>query len=246
LKALELDESLAEAHAWLGEVNLVYNWDWSAAEKNFQRAIELKPNSPEAHQFYADYLIATGRMDEALTEIERARDLDPLSTLPDSIVAYHLFVARRFEGVIEHCRKMLSIDPSFLLQVHLWRALHQKNLLNEAFVEGKKLFMVFVSREVADVMECVYAESGYAAAMRAAVQKLAELSTQRYVSPYLIATLCSQTEDDDETLRWLEKAYEERDQRIYITGIDPGWDRVRSSPRFTALLKKVGPNQIEF
>ena len=243
LKALELDASLAEAHAWLGEVNLVYNWDWTAAEKNLGRAIELKPNSLEAHQFYADYLIATGRLDEALTEVERARDLDPLSTLPDSIVAYHLFVSRRFERVIEHCRKMLSTEPSFLLQIHLWRALHQQNLLHEAFLEAKKLFMVFISCEVADVMESVYAESGYAAAMRAAAQKLAELSTQRYVSPYLIATLFSQAEDDDETLRWLEQAYEERDQRIYITWIDPGWDRVRSFPRFTALVKKVGPKK---
>ncbi len=240
LKALELDESLAEAHAWLGEVNLVYNWDWSAAEKNLKRAIELKPNSLEAHQFYADYLIATGRMDEALTEIERARDLDPLSTLPDSIVAYHLFVSRRFERAIEHCRKMISTEPSFLLQIHLWRALYEMNLLNEAFMEGKKLFLLFVSLEVADLMDCVYGESGYTAAMLAAAQKLAELSAQRYVSPYLIATLFFQTEDDDETLRWLEKAYEERDQRIYITGIDPGWDRIRTLPRFIALLRKVG------
>ena len=240
LKALELDDSLAEAYAWLGSIELTYNWDWSAAESNFKRAIELKPNSPEAHQFYADYLISMGRMDESLTEVERARELDPLSRIPDTIVAYHLFQSRRFDQAIEHCRRVLSVDPSFLLQLHLWRSLHQKNLVHEAFMECKKLFTLFVDRDIADAMECVYPVSGYPAALRAGAQKLAELSARNYVSPYFIATLFAHAEDDDETLRWLERAFEGRDQKFYITGIDLGWERVRSNPRFAVLLKKAG------
>jgi tetratricopeptide (TPR) repeat protein len=240
LIALELDESLAEAYAWLGEIELQYNWNRSAAERNLKRAIALKPNSPEAHQFYADYLISTGRLDEALMELKHAQDLDPLSRIPDTIMAYLLFVSGRFDDAIEHCHKMLRTEPSFLLQLHLWRSLHHSNLLHEAFVECKKLFTLFIDRKVADLMECVYAQSGYPAAMGAAARELVELSTRRFVSPYFKATLFCYAEDDDEALRWLETAYEERDQRVYITGIDPQWQRVRLLPQFTALLERVG------
>ena len=240
LKALELNDSLAEAHAWLGTLYLQYEWDWSSAERELKRAIELKPNSPAAHQFYAEYLIVTGDMDQASVEVERARDLDPLSTIPNTILAYQLFVSHRYDKVIEHCRKMLKAEPSFLLQLHLWRALRKKNMLDEAFVECKKLFTLFLNREVNEAMECGYAESGYKCAMRMGAQKLAEQSKVRYVSPYLIATLFSHAEDDNEALHWLEKAYEERDQVVYSMGVDPDWDRVRSNPRFTALLKKIG------
>jgi len=240
LKALELDDSLAEAHAWLGTLYLQYEWDWSSAERELKRAIELKPNSPEAHQFYAEYLIVTRNMGQASVEVERARDLDPLSTIPNTILAYQLFVSRRYDAVVEHCRKMLKTEPSFLLQLHLWRALRKKNMLDEAFVECKKLFTLFISREVAGAMECGYAESGYSCTMRMGVQKLVELSKVQYVSPYLIATLFSHAEDDVEALHWLEKAYEDRDQIVYSMGVDPDWDRVRSNTRFTALLKKIG------
>jgi serine/threonine-protein kinase len=240
LKALELDDSLAEVHAWLGELYLQYEWDWSSAERELKRAIELKPNSPEGHQFYADYLISTGRMDEALAEVERARVLDPLSTIPNTILAWQLFTSRRFDQAIDHCRKMLEKEPSYLLQVHLWRSLHQKNMLNEALTECKRLFTLFAGREIAEAMEHGYPESGFKGAMCAGAQTLMEQSKVRYVSPYMIATLFAQAEEHDLTLQWLEKAYEERDQRVYSMGIDPGWDRVRSNPRFTALLKNVG------
>ena len=206
MKALELDDSLAEAHAWLGEVHLQYEWDWSSAEREFKRAIELKPNSPEAHQFYADYLIVTGNIEQASIEIVRARNLDPLSTIPNTILAYQLFVLRQFDEVIDHCRKMLKAEPSFLLQIHIWRALRQQNRLTEALVECKKLFNLFISGEVAVAMERGDAQSGYPAAMRAGAQKLVELSTQRYISPVLIATLFAHAEDGNETLRWFERA----------------------------------------
>jgi len=240
LKALSLDSSLAEAHAWLGEVLLQHDWEWSSAEREFKRAIELKPNSPEGYQFYADYLIVTGSTDQALIEIERARDLDPLSIIPNTVLIYRLFVLRQFDQVIEHCRKMLKAEPSFLLQLHLWRALRQQNRLSEALVECKKLFTLFTSREVAEAMGRFDAKSGYKSAMRAGAKKLVELSTQRYISPYLIANLFAHAEDDEETLWWLEKAYEERDQVFYSIGVDPDWDRMRAYPRFTSLLKKIG------
>jgi serine/threonine protein kinase/tetratricopeptide (TPR) repeat protein len=240
LKALELDDSLAEVHAWLGELYLQHEWDWSSAEREFRRAIELRPNSPEGHQFYADYLISMGRMEEALAEVERARVLDPLSSIPKTMLAWQLYASRRFDQAIDYCRKMLETEPSFLLQIHLWRSLYQKNMLDEALVECKRLFTLFVSREVAEAMEHSYVESGYKGAMYAGAQMLMEQSRLRYVSPYMIATLFAHAEEHDLTLQWLEKAYEERDQRVYSMGMDPGWDRVRSNPRFIALLEKVG------
>jgi TolB-like protein/Tfp pilus assembly protein PilF len=240
MKALELDDSLAEAHAWLGELHLQYEWDWASAERELKRAIELKPNSPEGHRFYADYLISTGSMDEALAEVERARGLDPLSAISNSILVWQLYASRRFDQAIDYSRKMLETEPSFLLQVHLWRSLYQKKMFDEALVECKKLFTLFAGREVAEAMEHVYPESGYKGAMYAGAQTLAEHSRLQYVSPYMIATLFAQAEEYDLTLQWLEKAYEERDQRSYAMGIDPAWDRVRSNPRFIALLEKVG------
>jgi serine/threonine protein kinase/tetratricopeptide (TPR) repeat protein len=240
LKALELDDSLAEAHAWLGEYYLQYEWNWSSAEHEFKRAIELKPNSAEAHQFYADYLTVTGSMDNASAEAERARDLDPLSSIPNTIFAYQLFVSGRFDQTIEHCRTILKTEPNFLLQVHLWRALRGKNMLDEAFVECKNLFTLFANREVAEAMEFGYAESGYKGAMRMGAQKLVEQSTARFVSPYMIATLFAHAEDGDGALQWLEKACEERDQIFYSMSVDPDWDSVRSNPRFRVLLKKLG------
>jgi serine/threonine protein kinase/tetratricopeptide (TPR) repeat protein len=240
LKALELDDSLAEVHAWLGGLYLQYEWDWPSAEREFKRAIELKPNSPEGHQFYADYLISTGRMDKAFAEVEQARVLDPLSAIPNTMLAWQLYASRRFDQAIQHCRTMLEKEPSYLLQVHLWRSLYQKNMLSEALVECKRLFTLFAGREVAEAMERGYSESGYKGAMYAGAQMLVEQSRVRYVSPYMIATLFAQAEEHDLSLRWLEKAYEERDQRVYSMGIDPGWDKVRSDPRFIALLKNVG------
>ncbi len=240
LKALELDDSLAEIHAWLGEIYLQYDWEWASAEREFKRAIELKPNSPEAHQFYADYLIVTGRIAQASVEVERARDLDPLSTIPNTLLAFKLFQSHQFDQAIEHCRKILKTEPSFLLQLHLWRSLYQKNRLEEAFVECKKLFMLIGNSEVADIMERGYDESGFKHAMRMGAQKLAKQSQVQYVSSYMIADLFAHAEDDAETLKWLEKAYEERDQRIYSMGADPGWDRVCSNPRFKTLLRKIG------
>jgi TolB-like protein/protein involved in temperature-dependent protein secretion len=240
LKSLELDDSLAETHAWLGDLYLVYEWDWSSAERELQRAIELKPNSPEAHQFYSDYLSMMGRQDEALAEAERARTLDPLSIIAKTILIWQFFVSHQYDRVIEHCREVLKTESNFLIQMHLWRALRRKNMLEEAWVECKKFFNLFISREIAEAMECSYAESGYEGAMRTAAEKLTEQSKQRYISPCMIATIFAHAEDDDRTLQWLEKAYEERDQYFYSIRMDPDWDRVRSNPRFKALLKKIG------
>jgi TolB-like protein/protein involved in temperature-dependent protein secretion len=240
LKSLELDDSLAETHAWLGDLYLVYEWDWSSAERELKRAIELKPNSPEAHQFYSDYLSVMGRPDEALAEAERARTLDPLSIIAKTILIWQFFVSHQYDRVIEHCREVLKTEPNFLIQMHLWRALRRKNMLEEAWVECKKFFNLFISREIAEAMECSYAESGYEGAMRTAAKNLVEQSKQRYISPCMIATIFAHAEDDDETLQWLEKAYEERDQYFYSIRMDPDWDRVHSNPRFKALLKKIG------
>jgi serine/threonine protein kinase len=240
LKALEMDDSLAEAHAWLGSLSLQYEWDWPSAERELKRAIELKPNSPEAHQFYSDYLSITGRMGEAVSEAERARDLDPLSAITKSILIWLLFVSRQFDRAVVHAREALKAEPSLLIQMHYWRALRRSKMVGEAWTECKKFITLFISSEIAEAMEDNYAVSGFKGAMRTAAEKMAEQSKRRYVSPYMIATFFALAEDDDQTLHWLEKAYEQRDIYFYSIGVEPDWDRVRSNPRFTALLKKIG------
>jgi tetratricopeptide (TPR) repeat protein len=240
LKALKLDDSIAELHAWLGDLYLSYEWDWSAAERELKQAIALKPNSPEAHQFYADYLSVMGHLDEAMAEAERGLALDPLSVIAKTIFIYQLIVSRQFDRAIAHCREALKTEPSFLIQLHLWRALYLDNRLEEAWLECKKLFTLFISREIAEAMEIGYAEAGYKGAMRTAALKMAGQAQTTFIPTTMIASLFAHAEDNDQALNWLERACEERDQYFYSVGMGPEWARMRSNPRFTALLKKAG------
>jgi len=243
LKAIELDDSIAEVHAWLGDLYLEYELDWSSAERELKKAIELKPNSPEAHQFYSDYLSTTGNVKEALAEAERARDLDPFSAISHTILIWQLFLSGQFKRVIEHCQKALEAEPSFLIQLHLWWALHRENRLKEALAECKVFLSLYINGEIIAAMDRGNAESGFKGAMLAAAQKMVELSKIQYITPYMIATFFALAEDDDQTLHWLERAYEERDQyfqALHTIGVETDWNRVRGHPRFTVLLKKIG------
>jgi tetratricopeptide (TPR) repeat protein len=153
---------------------------------------------------------------------------------------YQLIASRQFDQAIEHCREALKTEPSFLIQTHLWRALNLDNRLEEAWVECKKLFTLFIDREIAEAMEIGYAESGYKGAMRTAALKMAGQAETTFIPTTMIASLFAHAEDNDQALNWLERAYEERDQYFYSIGLDPDWDGMRSNPRFTALLKKAG------
>ena len=241
LKALELDSELAEAHAILGFISLTYDWDWPAAEKRFKRAIELNPNCAEAHYPYANYLSALGRHEEAVAEAKRALDLDPLSGITNANMAYILYAARRYDEAIEDCKKALQIGPDSLYpHFHLWRSFTEKKMYKEALGECRKAFAFLGFDVTPQAVERSLQEPLYREAMGAAARLVLEQSKTRYLWPPLMIPLYAYSRMDDDMFRWLGKSIEERDLAAFVYGTDPMLDRVRSDPRFIALLRKMG------
>ncbi|MFC1603811.1 protein kinase [Planctomycetota bacterium] len=239
LKAIELDDTLAEAHLVLAGYSFYFDWDWPTAEREFKRAIELNPNLPEVRHTYSFYLTTMGRPNEAMAESKRAEELDPLNLVGMAVVAIPFLVAHRYDEAIEQLQKPLEMDPSFYpARQALWRIYRYKNLYEEAFAEAKKAFSLLGEDEVVKAMERGYAESGYRGAMRLAADELAARSKQRYVRPTEIARLYADAEEKDQTLHWLQRAYEERDAML-VHLRDPDWDSLRSDPRFQDLLKRM-------
>ena len=239
LKAVELDETLAEAHHALAGYSFYYDWHWPAAEMEFKRAIELNPNLAVARTNYSFYLVTMGHLDEAMAQSKRAEELDPLNLVDAAVGGWHLAVARRYDEAIEQLRKPLEMDPSFYpARQGLWRLYRYKHLYEQALAEAKKTFSLRRDQEVVEALQQGWEKSGYPGAMRRAAQKLAARFEQRYVPPYEIARLYSDTEDQDRTLHWLQTAYEERDARL-VHLRDPDWDGLRSDPRFQDLLKRM-------
>jgi TolB-like protein/Flp pilus assembly protein TadD len=243
LKALELDDNLAEAHVSLGWVSFTYDWDWPAAEKHFERALELNPTSPAAHHWWHSiYLGALGRSDEALAEAKRALDLDPVSPVINHNVAEQLYRARQFDQAIEQCRKTLEMDPSFP-QTHslLGRAYLAKGMYREALAEMEK-YLALSPRNPAALASLAYAHarSGERNQALRVLDELGSLSKQRHVPSYWFAIVYAGLDEKDRAFAWLEKAYAERDGSLPMLKVNPSWDPLRSDPRFADLVRRVG------
>ena len=239
LKAIELDDTLADPHHALAAYSFYFDWDWPAAEREFKRAIELNPNLPEVRHSYSFYLTTMGRPNEAMAESKRAEELDPLNLVGMAVVGWQLAVARRYDEAIEQLQKALEMGPSFYpARQAFWRIYRYKNLYEEAFAEAKKAFSLLGDDEVVKAMQQGYAESGYRGAMRLAADELAARSKQRYVRPTKIARLYADAEEKDQALHWLLRAYEERDAML-VHLRDPDWDGLRSDTRFQDLLKRM-------
>jgi adenylate cyclase len=243
LKALEIDETLAEAHVALGWVSFTYDWDWPAAEKHFKRALALNPSSPAAHHgWYSIYLGALGQSDDALAEAQRALDLDPVSAVSNHNVAEQLYLARRFDEAIAQCRKTLEMDPSFpLTHSLLGRAYLAKGMYRESLVELEK-YLALSPGNPAALAGLAYAQARAGERNQAlrVFEELRELSKQRHVPSYLFAVVYAGLGDKDQAFTWLEKAYEERDGSLPMLKVNPSWDLLRSDPRFAELLRRVG------
>jgi serine/threonine-protein kinase len=241
LKALEIDDTLAEAHTSLGITKFADDWDWAGAEKEHKRAIELNPGYATAHNFYAQYLIYMGRQDEAIAEIKRAHELDPLSPIINAIEAFVLFFARRYDDAIAQCRKTLELNAGFLpAHLYLGWAFEQKKLYNEAISEYRKAMAL----EEGNPALAAELARGYAAAGRRAealkiISDLRGLSKKRYLSPYRIAQVYIALGDADQAFVWLEKARDEREYYFIILRVDPRADPLRSDLRFQDLLRRM-------
>jgi TolB-like protein/DNA-binding winged helix-turn-helix (wHTH) protein/Tfp pilus assembly protein PilF len=242
IKALEIDERLAEAHVSLGMVSLVYDWDWPAAGKHLEKALALNPAYPAAHQWYSNYLLALGRPDEALTEAKSAVDLDPVSADLNHYMAWSLGMARRYDEAIERERKTLELDPGFPpAHVVLASAYGAKGMYREALAEAEKLSGLSPGSPAALLsLASIHARSGDRSQALRELEDLKALSKQRYVPSDYIAMVYVRLGDKDQAFAWFEKAYEERTGFLPWLKVNAALDPLRSDPRFTDLLRRIG------
>jgi serine/threonine-protein kinase len=239
LKALELDDTLAEAHYSLAGIRYYFEWDWNGAEKEFQRAIELNPNYANIRLVYSSFLDMMGRPEEAKAEIERALELDPINFFAQGVFGLHLFNSRRYDDAIVQFRKTIRAEPTFpLAHEGLWVALHQKQMHEEALTEAKKYFEVLDDREAADSLQRGYAEAGYSGAMVFLAEKLAMRSKQAYVQPTQVARLYDFAGEADRALEWLEKALKEHEPALVTLNVWPE-GALRDDPRFKEILQRM-------
>jgi eukaryotic-like serine/threonine-protein kinase len=243
-RALELDESLAEAHTSLAFVSYRYYWDWAQAEQHFKRAIELKSDYATAHQWYSAFLAASGRHNEAVAEAQRAHELEPFSLTIYADLVRHLYYARRYDEAITECRKLIGMDQKFARgHVELGQVLEQKGLHSEAVAEFQNALALSENSVAALAgLGHTFAVSGKQSEALNVIRKLGDLSKQQYVSPYHSAVIYAGLGDKTQALAGLEKARDERFNWIPFIQVDPLFDNLRSDPRFAALVQTLKPN----
>ena len=242
MKALEIDDTISEAHASLGWAKLTLDWDWAGAEKEFRRSLELNPNYATAHQWYADYLTVTGRHDEAQTGMKRAQQLEPVS-LPISVALASIFYyTHQNDQAIDQCRRAIVMDPQFVpAHVFLGRAYEQKGVYAEAISELKQALQLSEggSSELA-ALGHAYAQSGDRAGAQKILKELNTRSTQTYVQPIWIAVIHAALGDKEEAFTWLRKAVGDRSVWLIYLKVDPIFDSLRTDARFADVVRQVG------
>jgi TolB-like protein/Tfp pilus assembly protein PilF len=241
VKALQLDGALAEAHAALGYV-YNYNWNWAAAEQELKRAIDLNPNSAEAHSIYSRHLSAMGRVKEAIAEANRAQELDPLSLFLSTQRGYILTNARRYDEAIEQFRRIIALDPNdYMARWFLGLAYANNKRFDEAIATSEKAVALSSRAPGAlGVMGMCYGLAGRKAEANKTLDELLELNRRRYVTPVALVQVYIGLGDKDRAIAWLEKAYQERSYFMAYLKVIPVADPLRSDPRFDDMLRRMG------
>lgn len=241
-KALELDSGLSEAHTSLAWVKYRFDWDWRGAEDEFKRALLLNPSNAQAHHWYADYLLAMGRLEESLAENRRARELDPFSLFISWDTGRILYYALRYDESLAEQRKTLEMDQNFArAHAALFVVYLAKGMNEEALAEYLKFSaLTGVSPERVVALKDAYSSTGWKGLWQKEIEWALEDSKHRRVTPFTIATLYVKIGDKDHTLEWLNKAFEERDAALIYLNTDQQWDNVRQDPRFANLVRRVG------
>ncbi len=244
-QAIEIDDGLSEGHAALGMTIFWGDWDWTGAEDQFKRALELNPNDVNVHLFYAHSLSNLGRHAEALAEIKLARELDPLFPLCNALEGQFLLHAGRVEEALERLRITFELAPNFWMpHVFASSVYTEKRMYMEAIAEARQ------ARELSPYQTASVAYEGYALAKagrrdeaRAVLNELLKLSTERFIPPAHIALIYNGLGDRDKTFEWLEKGYEERDPKMTFLKVEPKWKNLRDDPQFKDLLRRMSfPN----
>ncbi|MBZ5625244.1 MAG: tetratricopeptide repeat protein [Acidobacteriia bacterium] len=239
-KALEMDPLLPEPHASLAVIKHHFYWDWSGAEAEYRRAVELVPGFSMAHLRYAWYLSDCGRHEEALAEIRKARDSDPLSLIIRNNVGRVFYFWRRYDDAIRELQNILAIDPNRIFaRFLLGAAYEQKRMYAEAIAEyrrGEELMGISGGTGLAST----YAASGRTSDARRLLVELEKVPENGVVDWYYIAAIYGTLGDKQQAFAWLERAYENRDYFLTQIRVDPRMDPLRSDPRFARLLVRIG------
>ena len=242
LKAVELDDTLAEAHGSLALIKSSYDWDWSGADKEIRRAIELSPSYADAHRLHAEVLWQTGRLNEAIAESKGNLELDPISLGNNVDLGVEYFLARQYDQVIAQERKVLELDPNYV-DAYYFRGIAylKKSMYKEGKADLERGVAMAPASEVALTgLGYVYAVTGRRAEAHGVLDKLNELSKQKYVSPIWRVKIYAGLVEKDKAFEWLERAYE--DHSIVSVGYiktNPMFDPLRSDPRFADLLRRT-------
>ena len=239
-KALEIDESSAEAHSSMAFIKFRWDWDRTATEREFQTAIKLKPAYAPAHQWYSSYLVAVERFDEAIAEAKRTEELEPLSFVASSHLGWIYYLSGRNDEAIEQCRKILELDPSsFPARRYLGLAYEAKGMYPEAIAEFQTGVKLSGSPLMLALLGHAYAVAGKRAEAHQVLNDLQQLQEQRYVSPYTVAAIYAGLNDQQEAFKWLDKAVEERDIWLMNLKVDPVFSKLRSQRKFTDTLARI-------
>ena len=232
-----------EAHCTLGFFRLLYDWDFAAAEAEYQRAIELSPNFANAWDGYGFYFKATGQSEASIRACQRAQELEPLSLFITLSLAWAYYFARQYDRAIEQGSKALDMDPNFgFAYWHRGMAYIQQKKFGDAITALRKAIglsgpaTTFIS-----YLGYAHARLGKSREARQMIAQLERVSKRQYVSSYFIAIIYLGLGDLDRTFEWLEKAYEERSGFIAFINVEPMLDALRGDPRFKTLAEKIGP-----
>jgi tetratricopeptide (TPR) repeat protein len=241
MTALEIDDSLAEAHVAVGNIKLLLDWDWAAADREFKRAIQLAPNLALAHNQYGMYLAAMGRLDEAIASGERALELEPLSPIINSDLAWYLLYGGKQDRAVEQSKKTLEIDTSYVA-AHwgLGITYRQMGMFKEAIGElNKALDLSGASPIISGHLGYTYALAGDRTAAQKVLEELEQLSNRRYVSSVGLALVHIGLGDRNQAFEALQRAYEEHDFPLVFLKVAPWFDTLRADTKFRDLLSRM-------
>ena len=242
-RAVQIDPNLSTAHTQLGMLALWYDWDPLASERNFTRALELDPDSAEAHLYLAHLRSNQGRHEEAIREAERALELEPFNTRFNALTGMFLVHAGRPDDAIARLQAAIDLDPNHVMpRMFIAMAYMEKEKYAEAIVEAQ-VAIARTRRRLSDplgILAYALAKSDNVAQARAVLDELVAASQTRYVSPYAVARVFNALGEHDEAFAWLERGFNLNDHKMNLLKVDPKWNNLHGDPRFDDLVRRIG------
>jgi TolB-like protein/Tfp pilus assembly protein PilF len=244
MKALEIDDALAEAHSALGTYYLFFERTLPQAEKELKRAIALNPSYPDVHHYYCHWFECQGRMDEGIAEMKRGLELDPLSLLIGEELGWAYYHARRYDDAVAQIKKTMELDPSFTVNYLTLAQIYEQMGLNKEAISGLQKLRTLPGGDWPESLAelgCAFAALGDKGQAQKVIEQLNERSKREYLNPYVMATIYVALGEKDRTFEWLEKSVQDAASYLVFIKVDPKFDSLRSDPRFADFMGRVAP-----